>query len=88
MQTDFVDPPQPSKPGIWIRLAAWQKGGKVVWLQDHQLKPYLTIALPDPFGGWYCHVYCLTRVGHCKLLPDGGIDPQSESFYIKRWKWA
>lgn len=76
------------RPGLLIRLFAWLRGGDVVWIQDHQGKVLASIAQMDAFGGAWCPVFWFSGVGRCQLLPDGTVDPRSESSYVKRWRLA
>lgn len=75
-------------PGIIIRLAAWMRGGKLVWLRDFQGDVYCSIATLDAFGGASAPVYWFAKVGNCVLLPDGTVCRKSSSSYVREWKWA
>lgn len=70
---------------LWVRLFAWLRGGEVVWLEDNNGRVYVSIARRDRYGKLVCPVYWATNVGHCVLLEGGVVDPNSYSFYIKRW---
>lgn len=74
--------------GLMVRLFAWLRGGRVVWLMDFQGQPYQSIAIHDPFGGMWCPVHWFWKVGGCRLMPDGSVHQRSESKYIEAWKFA
>lgn len=70
---------------MFLRLIAWLTNGEVVYLKDYVKKVHKSIAYKTPFGDIYCYVYPITHVGHVILLPNGKVDPNSQSSYIKAW---
>jgi hypothetical protein len=56
---------------------------ELVWLKDWNGVIYLSEKKKDPFGGYWCHVYPVYKVGHVKLNDDGTCG--GESSYIEQW---
>jgi len=57
---------------------------KLVWLEDFEGVSYLSIKRKHPFGGNWCYVYPIYKIGHVNLLDNGVTTGQSND--ITKWK--
>lgn len=76
------------RPSIYMRLLAKWRGGKLVWLQDHEDEIYLTVATKDKYHRLTCPVLPWGNTGQVRLLPGGKIHSRSKSTYITQWRYA
>lgn len=71
------------RAGLWIRIVAWWRGGRVIWCKDFQDEVKLTVAVSTPFG-LHAPVFYGSNVGGFTLKPDGSCGGSSS--YIKEWR--
>ena len=69
---------------MFIRLRNKLGLCKGVYLKSYNGQVYESEAIEDPWGVMHASVY--PGIGDCILLPNGIVDPKSESSYISFWK--
>lgn len=71
------------KPGIFLRLLAWRRGGDIIWMRTLSGEVFLSIAETSPWGR-IAYRYPSHRIGCVSLNDDGTC--YGDASYIKEWR--
>lgn len=74
----------------WVRLNAWLRGARLVWLLhfDDDVTLSYAVQIEHPWKGtrWVAYRYPFNKVGQVFLEEDGTCSGPAS--YIENWKWA